>query len=73
MRISINYAIPVSAAIIFDGVFRCSELTDSSYPLQDYLDKAEELMEMYGFGLAEILDENDGTVIAQLSREDDED
>lgn len=73
MKVSINYSIPVSAVIIFDEIFRCSELTDSSYPLQNYIDKAEELMDAYGFEWAEIIDDDDGTVIAQISREDDED
>lgn len=73
MKVSINHEIPVSAVIIFDEIFRCSELTDSSYPLQSYIDKAEELMNVYGFEWAEIVDDDNGTVIAQIAREDDED
>jgi len=72
MKVSINYSIPVSAVIVFDEIFRCSELTDSSYPLQRYIDKAEELMHMYSFEWAEIIDDDDGTVIAQITREDDD-
>lgn len=72
MKVSINYSIPVSAVIIFDEIFRCSELTDDSYPLQTYINRAEELMNAYGFELAEIIDDDDGTVIAQITREDDD-
>lgn len=70
MNVSINYSIPVSGVIIFDEVFRYSELTDDSYSLQTYIDKAEELMNVYGFELAEIVDDNDDTVIVQITRED---
>ena len=72
MNISINYSIPVSGVIIFDEVLRYSELTDDSYPLQTYIDRAKELMNAYNFELAEIVDDNDDTVIAQITREDNE-
>lgn len=69
----ITYHTHVTAIIIFDGCLRYDEMNDQSHPLQDYFDKAEWLMGEYGFTHAEIIDNDDGTCIAEMERDDDYD
>lgn len=69
----ITYHTHVTAVIIFDGLLRYDEMNDQSHPLQDYLTKAEWLMGEYGFTHAEIVDNDDGTCIAEMERDDDYD
>lgn len=68
----ITYLTHVNAIIIFDGLLRYDEMNDQSRPLQDYLTKAEWLMDEYGFEHAQIVDNDDGTCIAEIEREDDD-
>lgn len=69
----ITYLICVNAIIIFDGCLRYDEMDDQTYPLQDYINKAKWLMDEYGFEQAQIVDNDDGTCLAELQREDDYD
>lgn len=69
----ITYHPHVTAIIIFDGDLRYTEKNDQSYPLQDYFDMAERLMNEYGFTRAEIIDDIDGTCIAEMERDDNYD
>lgn len=69
----ITYHTHVTAIIIFDGDLRYTDKTDQSYPLQDYFDIAERLMDEYGFTHAEIVDNDDGTCIAEMERDDNYD
>ena len=69
----ITYLTRVNAIIIFDGLLRYDEMNDQSHPLQDYLNKAEWLMGEYGFEHAQIVDNDDGTCIAEMERDYDYD
>ena len=66
----ITYYVHVKAIIIFDGCLRYTEMNDNTHPLQDYFDKAEWFMGEYGFAHAEIIDDDDGTTIAEMTREE---
>ena len=68
----ISYLGQFSANIVFDGDLVYHGMNDGYHPLQDYIDKAEELMDEYGFEWAEIIDDDEDTTIVQITREDDE-
>ena len=68
----ITYLTRVTAVIIFDGCLRYDEMNDQSHPLQDYFAKAEWLMGEYGFEHAQIVDDDDGTCIAEMERDYDD-
>ena len=69
----ITYLTHVNAIIIFDGLLRYDEMNDKFHPLQDYLTKAEWLMNEYGFVQAQIVDNDSGTCIVEMERDDDYD
>lgn len=73
MKTEIRYYVHVHAEIVFDGCLHYTEMTDSNHPLQDFIDKAEWFMAEYNFTHAEIIDFDDGTSIAEIVREEDDD
>ena len=62
----ISYLGQFRADIVFDGDFAYHGMNNDYHQLQDYIDKAIYLMGEYGFMTAQIVDSDDGNIIAEM-------